>query len=786
MNFEQIPVSVHPAYTWLWNGHITRDGIKEQLDEMYDSGVRAFYILGEPENFRPFKRKTHLSPEYLSDEYLDLLYFAFCYAKEKGMYMWLYDEGGFPSGMVCGKIRSEHPELAKKNIDKNKIHLEVGQKYTPSESALSAFCNGKRVTAGQSFESAVDIDEYLVKDSTFSIVDSDIASPKNTELFLEMTHEKIKNRLGEHIGKDITLMFDDEAYMGSWTEGFEKIFFEQYGYDILDFLPFIMGAEPKTPEQLKAKSDYAMLCGDLVRNNFFIPVKEWLNKNVMSLTGHLDCDHKCDNCFTHRYGNTLKTLRSFDVPGIDVIWSQIDYPKNGKCVQEGMVFYPRMASSAARQLGHSKCASESFAVYGGWVTPDLMRFVVNYQAVRGISLFNFMVISYEREGNLPHQYRPNFIKENPSMDRLEQINNYTARLSYILQESSAVIDTALYYPARSICAGGELGKKAKESFERLGETLEEKGVAFDIIDEDLVKSASLSGKALICKNVSYKNIFVPECDLEQKEVIDKLSLLTHEIVPCIERENPFIQARHVLFQNGDEGYFICNNSNCTVKETIKLYSDKNIYKLDLFDGKLYSQDSIKNNGVATIDLELIRGEGIFLLLSSEQKEVALMPKTEKVCVIEEIDSYISRECIIDKEKGLINKVCAAEEFCNGLYEWNPSFSGEVTYICKLPALEKGDYILDLGEVKHTATIYLNDSKISEVTMPPYRLPIHLDGEKEITVVVANTIANACANTEFFDVSDPADVGPYHKNMILCEREESNGGLFGPVILEVKK
>ena len=59
MNFEQIPVSVHPAYTWLWNGHITRDGIKEQLDEMYDSGVRAFYILGEPENFRPFKRKTY-------------------------------------------------------------------------------------------------------------------------------------------------------------------------------------------------------------------------------------------------------------------------------------------------------------------------------------------------------------------------------------------------------------------------------------------------------------------------------------------------------------------------------------------------------------------------------------------------------------------------------------------------------------------------------------------------------------------------------------------------------
>ena len=84
MNFKSIPASFYPAYTWLWNGSITKEEIKRQIDDMYAMGIRAFYIIGEPENFRPSTRKTHLSPEYLSDEYVDLVYCAFETAKEQG------------------------------------------------------------------------------------------------------------------------------------------------------------------------------------------------------------------------------------------------------------------------------------------------------------------------------------------------------------------------------------------------------------------------------------------------------------------------------------------------------------------------------------------------------------------------------------------------------------------------------------------------------------------------------------------------------------------------------
>ena len=49
MGITNIPSRFHPAYTWLWNSTITREGIRTQLQEMYAAGIRAFYVIGEPE-----------------------------------------------------------------------------------------------------------------------------------------------------------------------------------------------------------------------------------------------------------------------------------------------------------------------------------------------------------------------------------------------------------------------------------------------------------------------------------------------------------------------------------------------------------------------------------------------------------------------------------------------------------------------------------------------------------------------------------------------------------------
>jgi len=787
MNFQHVPASAYPVYTWLWNGNITRDEIKRQINDMYAAGIRAFYIIGEPENFRPQTRKTHLSPEYLSDEYIDLVYYAYETAKEKGMYTWLYNEGGFPSGMVCGKIREKYPELAMKQLESVDFSLPPHTPYAPHARALSAFSQSVRVHSGDTFEKEIAIREYRWRDSddAHARIRSDIAQRRNTDLFLEMTHEKLKQRFGDRMGTDITLMFDDEAFMGQWSQGLDQLFLERYGYDIKDYIPQIISNRfpPQTDEHCQAKSDYIMLCGDLVRENYFKPMKEWLNRHSMLSTGHLDNDNKIEGAMRNRYGNALKTLREFDVPGIDVIWSQIDYPQNGKSCKEGYEFFPRLASSAARQIGHSRCVSESFAVYGAHVDPERMRYAVNYQAVRGISQFNFMVISYDRKTPMAHQYRPNFIPENVGMDRLHTINDYTARLSHLLQESRADIATALYFPFRSICASGPKGEKAMDSFEQLGEMLEREGVSFDLIDEDLVGSGEIRDGALICGPVSYRNVFVPEGPFEKKEILEKLSCLPQQIEPCIERHNSFLQSRKLRFSDGSEGYFICNTDGKTLSDTVAIASKRHLSAICLETGACYTPEHTQENGRILLPLSLHRGEGIFLHLTDEKQSAPALPKTEFSIALVDFKTQVKRVYKLDGERGILNLPGDDMLAPTSLGLWDEALSGEVSYRCTLPALAPGQYRLQLGDMHNTALVYLNGKYIGETPYPPYQVDLgKLHGGEELEIVVANTPANECARTDYFDQKPIEDVGSYHQNMVIAEAQAPSGGLLGPVTL----
>ncbi len=788
MDFKNIPATYYPAYTWLWNTTVTDEETKRQIDEMFEAGIRAFYVLGEPEEFRPLLRRTFLSPEYMSEEYLDRVYFAYSYAKEKGMHTWLYNEGGFPSGMVCGQIRKERPDLARLEIRKKPLILPKDTPYKKSEDALSGFIGDKFIPEGTTFPEDKEITECFVvpSDSPVTSMRTDNARYENVELFLKLTHEKLKARFGDAFGCDVDIMFDDEADMGDWTKDFDKIFYDEYGYDILPYIltSLASGIRPESNEAMKARSDYMMLCGKLMHDNYFYPMKKWLNANNMKSAGHLGGDNRTE-LTALRHGNSLKLLRTYDVPGVDVIWSQITYPNDeGKSCFEGYEFFPALASSAARQQGHNVALSESFAVYGAHVTNDEMRYVVNYQASFGISLFNFMVISYDRKNAMSLQYRPNFIGENPSMDCLGEINSYTARLSYILQNSKADVKTALYYPQRSVSAGGTIYEEAKKSFEDMGHLLMAKGITFDLIDEEFVENAKVVNGSLASEFVTYDNVFIPKGEFEPEEVIKKLSLVKSEFAPVAMRENAKTLIRHLLFEDGNEAYFITNTDGVTVSESIKIKSDKTPALLDLNSGELYEIAFIKEDGFIKINPTLLRGEAIMLYLSDGICPLNKIPVTENVLELKDFNSFISRRYLIDDTKGPYNEYFTSGEIKKGFYEWDEDFSGEVTYEITLPTLSEGEYIISLGDVRHIAKIYVNGERRAEAVMPPYEVNIgSLKGGESLKIVVANTAANVTRNAPYFDLTPIANVGPYHANMKKAELKAPRGGLLGPVILK---
>lgn len=786
--FKQIPAEYSPAYAWDWNTKIDRDGIKERIDRMYKQGIRAFYVIGEPKNFRYHMRRTFLEPDYLSEEYLELLRYAHRYAAEKGMYTWLYNEGGYPSGSACGNVLKRDPSVARKFIKTDSVLLPAGTPYAAAENAIAAFCGETRVRNGDTFGSDAQLTVYSCAAGreiweSFDRNLVDIADEKTCSLFLEETHEKIKRAFGSEMAKS-PYMFDDEANTGDWTPKFSALFSREYGYDIADYLPCLVEEKPTlTDAERQARIDYHRLFGKLVRENYFLPMKKWLNENKMLSIGHLNCENTTDQFLLRRYGNMLMQLRAFDIPGIDVIWGQISYPVNGKCTTEGNTFFPRLASSAAHQNGGTIALSESFCVYSEALDCDAMRFIVGYQAVRGINLFNFMSISYGRESALPFQFRPNFLPERLGREDLYEINGYTARLSALLQTGTPRVRTALYYPFASIAAGSDVSGAICADFERLGDLLEHENISFDLVDEEFVRAARVENGALVKDGVVYDRVFVPDCPYEDEAVREKLARLNHDLVSERLCAADGVKSRTV--DHGDESFcFLFNENDFPVEDTARIADGRNLYAVDLTTGEVFLPSCRRDGGAYWVEFSLTAGNGMMLWLTKETLPAAPKPKTRAVCTVRAAERRVICRHIIDDDAG--ERIITPES----VYEpaafapWEHSFSGVVSYRIPVGEAEEGCTQLDLGKVVNQARVFVNGTLVAAMTMFPFvaEVPPLKRGDC-LEIRVANTLANAFETTKFFDSIDPAVVGNYHAIMVPKERAVPCGGLYGPVILK---
>ena len=108
---------------------------------------------------------------------------------------------------------------------------------------------------------------------------------------------------------------------------------------------------------------------------------------------------------------------------------------------------------------------------------------------------------------------------------------------------------------------------------------------------------------------------------------------------------------------------------------------------------------------------------------------------------------------MDEKRGIKNTYYTSGEDLGGLKEWERDFSGEVSYEIELPTLPQSEVLLDLGEVRCVAKVYLNGEKVAESTMPPYRVRLsNAKGGDILKIVVANTAASAITHSKFFVIS----------------------------------
>ena len=788
--FNMPPTEFFPAFNWTWTTPVTKEGIKERIDRMYSRNIKIFYILPIPSDFRPTSNPTDMSPDYLTPEYFDLYKYAVEYAASKGMQVWMYDEGGWPSGSATGKIGRKRPELLHKSIKKS----EVASPYVPSEEALAAFCDGKRVEAG--FASDKPIYEYAaittVSDHTPPY--PSLINPETAKEFINMTHEQYKKHLGSHIGTTMQVAFTDEpsATGRPWGTGFGEQFKARYGYDVIDFLPAILDEDVDTEEKVQAKIDYHEFVSVIFYENYLEKLRQWCQANNMQSGGHFGGEHETIGNVKYGYHHIMRSMRGLDIPGIDTIWRQI-FPgqKNH--------FFPRFASSAAEQIGSPYAVSESFSIYGAGFTYEQMRYVMLYQMVRGINLINIMGQAYEIKGYGMGGGRPSFAPEVPTWGQLKDYNMYSARMSYIMCLGKSASDTGLYMPMHDIWANGPNKTEAADDFDETAYALERMHNQFDIIDDDFLETAELVGGKLVSGTAAYDTVVLPKCKripAASKAVLDAFVKAGGKVVNYdeLEKANPIasiscdkIAVRKKILDNGV--IYLINNESVDTETFSVSFEDKgNIYEIDAEFGKIYKASGMDK-------LTLVSGEGRVYFITNEELD-ADYKKSEGKVLAQPTDFSMARvESFTLGEEEYQLELISEEYKKTELGDWRKTYgdgySGIVSYktsfkLDKIP--EK--VLIDLGTVDYSCDkLIINGHDLGTRPMAPFVYEVDgklLKEENELIINVANTCANQFVTSKVLDKYPYEVIGPYHRIMQQFEGDFVESGLLGPVVVKELK
>lgn len=739
-DFQNPENRFYPVYGWTWNDVITREGIKEQIDEMYKQNILGVYVIPHSKKFRPNTMVTNLQPEYLSDEYFELLSYAVEYADEKGIKFWIYDESGWPSGNANFGVTEDDASLSLVMIDDN------GKPFT-----VPSF--------------------------------SDITNIKATEKFISLTHKAHKEKMGESFNKFAPFVFTDEPSIRHrpYTEAIKKLFKERTGNEL-------------SCEKIIAHNDpdfniiYHDVCAEAFAENYFKPIKKWCNKNGMLHTGHIDRE---DEVLAYHYGGyhqPMRILRLLDVPGIDTIWGQIDKVGNNS-------FFPRLASSAAEQNSSGLSMTESMSVYGV-STYERFRYVVNYQLVRGINIINPLLLMYDNSGYYVLRQRPSYNQSQPGIEKLPEFNKYLASLSYITQCGKPDINCALYLPMCDFWADDENTQIAATTYEKIGSQIERNHGQFDIIDDDVIlecNSEALKQGKIQIGRACYTKLYIPSEKYMPKNVKAHLEIFAngggeiyHEndahYFPLLEISGDNNNLRvHKRICDNNEIFLIFNQANEKVTASIEF--PKDTYEIKT-TGEKY---------IISKHYTFESGE-IKIFVTGKVDGLSLEPHpTNELAQITNFEIKPLRKFEITKERAIYAPI-HSEKTVTNCGDWKSilgdDFSGECEYKATFQLENTNDDIfLSLGDVKFSCEAFVNGKSIGTALMPPYNFLIKkeiLKDNNELVINVSNTAANAFVHFELPEEWEQKHIGPYHAKAIEQEKKIVFGGLIGPVKLFKKE
>ena len=478
-----------PIPFWSWNDKLEPEELKRQVCWMRENSIGGFFM----------HARSGLKTPYLSEEWMRCVAACCDEAKKQGMQAWIYDENGWPSGFVGGKLleKEENRDMyILHKIGEFDPHADVS--YFLAETTL------KRVTSG---EAGLEYLNLYLKRSASSV---DILNPDVVDQFLDETHEKYKSYFGEEFSRKLTGFFTDEPqyyrYGTSYTPVVKKYFREQYGEDLWDTLGLLF-VEKEGYRSLRYR--YWLAMQKLMLENFAKRVYTWCDNHGVKLTGHY-VEEVSMGLQIMCCGGVMPFYEYEHIPGIDKLGRETDNE-----------LAPRQLSSVARQLGKKQAMTETFGCCGWDVTPGELRRIAGFQYANGVNVMCQHLIPYSERGQRKFDYPAHFNALNPWIkENFREFNMYFSRLGHLLAAGKEVVNVAMLHPIRSAYFDYKRGEetygddfKIKEQEDRLRQAcrlFSSRGISYHFLDETLLETHGFVDKNRIgCGKCTYSYLVLP-------------------------------------------------------------------------------------------------------------------------------------------------------------------------------------------------------------------------------------------------------------------------------------
>jgi hypothetical protein len=489
-----------PIPFWFLNGDMDREELERQLRLMDAVGIGAVVL---------HARHGHTVP-YLSEEWFAGIRHCVEVCATLGMKAWLYDEDNFPSGYAGGATLAAYPGGRAK-------HLCLVAQPQEDDTIVHTAEEGVFVMRPTPWRPAYSAADWY----------TDLMDPRATEAFIESTHERYAQALGDHLGTTVTAVFTDEPGFYNhfhtcapdtvvWTPDMLDQFEARRGYSLQPYLKLLFADGPEAP---RIRCDFYQTVTELIVERFYLPLKRWCNCHGMESVGHVNNEEYLVDHVRYN-ADFFSAMDGLDMPGMDVIGPAGDWHR----LPDSMV--PKLTSSAAHTRGKLRSMSETFGAAGWSLAPEEMRRIADWLSVRGVTRIVPHAFYYSIAGERYHECPPSLFFQSPHWPAIVGLIAYLTRWTWLLENTQPCAQLAVYYPIEAVRAAtspqvppslsGGLDEATASEAGRIGlamrnltDALFRAQVDFDVLDDTALLAARLDGPALCLHGRRYAGLLLP-------------------------------------------------------------------------------------------------------------------------------------------------------------------------------------------------------------------------------------------------------------------------------------